>query len=202
MKRFILFWALLVWLATPAWAADTNKYPATLLDQTCTDSFDTPTAVTAGLVTIGGGRAFQPAPAAQTSGSGDGFCDNDSRIVTGALAADKTFGPFNLGDARGVYLFVDADTVTGGTTDWRIRVFAAKPHSAAQVQMAAAANVTGAGDVVYSIGPTTAYENTTVAAQAATVYPIPIPDPFYVALDLTVGGATSWTGEISMLPFY
>ncbi|GAG38720.1 unnamed protein product, partial [marine sediment metagenome] len=49
MSRFILFWALLVLLAAPAWAANTTKYPSTLVDAACTDTEDTPTAVTPGL---------------------------------------------------------------------------------------------------------------------------------------------------------
>jgi hypothetical protein len=95
MRRFILFLVTGVLFAAPAWAADTNVYPRTLVDSTCTDTEDTPAATAT--TSVVGFEGRQPAPAAQTSGSADGYCDNDSRILASstAIVADTTFGPFN-----------------------------------------------------------------------------------------------------------
>jgi hypothetical protein len=200
MYRFILFWALMVLLAAPAFAADTNRYPYTLIDQTCTDSYDVPAATTPGLVTIGIGGAYQPPPAAQISGSGDGYCDNDSRIVTGNITADTLFGPFQLPEgARGFLLFWDLITISGGATnDMNFRIYVKKPHNLEDAQISAVTTtIDAAADVYYDFGP--APLDRALQGPASEVAVI-FPKPFYIHLNVLT--ATLVNGELSIMPTF
>ncbi len=185
MRRLAFLCALL--LALPAVAADTNKFPWTLVDSTCTDSFDTPAASTLAIADF---DTYQ-SPAVQVSGSGDGFCDNDSRIVTGAIVADTAFGPFSGKNVQGFILFADGDTVTGGDTKYHVSLAVQKPHDSAAIELDAAALITGNGNVFFTIGT-----DIGTPSQDDEGLEVPIPDIFYVLLDLNT--ATSWTGNISM----
>ena len=195
MYRFILFWALLVLIAAPALAADTNKYPATLVDVTCTDTEDTPAAVTPGLTHF---HKYNPKPAVQLTGSADGFCDNDSRIVATvatAITADATFGPFNGRGVKGIFLYVDGDAVTGGDTKYHMALAGQKPHDGAVIELDYTGFATGNGVVVYTIGTTIGTPNGDTEGLE-----VQIPNVFYILLDLNT--ADSWQGDISILPWF
>jgi hypothetical protein len=202
MKRFILFWALLVLIAAPVWAADTNKYPSTLIDETCTDLYDAPAAYTPGLTIIGGPSApISSAALVQTSGDPDQFCDNDSRIVAvavTALDADVVFGPFRLAEPYiGIHLFVYVSDATGGTTAFRVQFESIIPHTGA-VKTIYAINDTGVDDYFYIIGGRPYTDGTILDDDDIHV---PIPEVFYIRMDFIAGGATSITTAMSLYPF-
>jgi hypothetical protein len=180
-------------LGAPAWAIDTTKYPRTLVDSTCTDTEDTPSPTTVGAVKPGG---FVPAPTVQLTGSADGYCDHDSRILTGAIVADTTFGPFISGQPgsqiNGLVIFTDGDTVTGGDTKYHIAIAVPSPHDEAVIEFDAFALATGNGNTIWTIG-----RNAGTPAGVTETLLSPIPDTFYIILDLNT--ATSWTGDISIM---
>jgi len=162
-----------------------EHYPNVLVDQTCADNYDTPAAATAATKSV--------RPTAQTSGSSDTFCDHDSRIRTGAITGDTTFGPFSryhFGNC--VYIFADGNTVTGGDTKWRLQIKATQPHNSEAQALDNSASGTGAEDLVVAVGTTTAVD----AAYVGDFMALPLPDLWYLLLDLNT--ATSWTGEISI----
>jgi len=206
MGQWILA-ALLVLFALPAWAADTNEYPSTLMDQTCTDDNNVPAAVTPGLLTIGGTQPIYAVGAlVQISGTADGFCDNDSRIVATIatpVSADTSWGPFTLADGlQGFYLFVDADTVAGpGTPNdtWTININAAKPHDGVMttIEITIAEDTAGlaTGDFIYVFG-----SETTRNPAKGSFMNGPLPNPFYIMYNEQ--SATGFTGDISLVPFY
>jgi hypothetical protein len=191
LLRFVVLIALLV----PVSASAETYYPTTLLDQSCTDSFDTPAAPAAATLAINEYRQ----KVTQVSGSADNLCDHDPRIVTGALTADTDFGPFVLPPgADGFYLRVDADTVTGGDTDWRIMILLKIPHDGALTGVDATSDQTGAGNVLFTFG-----SDTTANPGADTEQmDAPIPAEYYVRLDFVAAGATSITADISMVASY
>ena len=190
-------WLLIVLLlAAPAWAVDTNRYPLTLVDQTCTDTEDAPAAYTPGATTLSGSSPVVSSTALiQLTGSADTFCDNDSRLRKGALVADTTFGPFDKGNIKGFYLYVDADTVTGGDTTWFIHILGKKPHDGTNSIVDSAAEQTGTGNVIFAFGARMGSPSLAVAAE------LQLPKVFYIQLDLPAGGATSVTADISMQPW-
>jgi hypothetical protein len=192
--------ALLVLFALPAFAADTNHYPDTLMDQTCTDDNNVPAATTPGLVTIGGGRASQPRPAAQTSGTGDGFCDNDSRIAAGAITADKIFGPFQLPSGHAnVVMWLDGDAVTGGDTTYGVFILAKKPHEAAIFRLESPAAYTGNGDhmIIWGLSDAAATSYSGISYEEFRSG-VMLPQIFYLSIDFVGGGATSITADVSL----
>jgi hypothetical protein len=191
--RYLILVALML-LAVPAWAVDTTVYPQTLVDSTCTDSEDVPTAVTPGTSHLG---RFNPKPAIQLTGSADGFCDHDSRIRTTAVtpfAADVDFGPFAKGDIQGIFLYVDGDAVTGGDTKYQMSLLGVKPHDGALIVLQTATEATGNGNVIFAFGSELGTPTPTVEAEA------PLPKTFYIQLDLNT--ADSWDGDISMQPIH
>ena len=155
MKRFILFWALLVLFAAPAWAIDTNKYPHTLIDQTCTDSYNVPAAFTPSAVhVLGGPPQVIASQITQLSGTSDGFCDNDSRIITRDITADISIGPFSLPEwASGIILLVDVNAITGGSTDANFQFRYVRPHEAVESTYATTATISATGDLTYIVRP-------------------------------------------------
>ena len=194
MRRWIFAAVFALLIAAPAWAADTNKYPFTLMDQTCTDDYNVPAAYTPGLTRFGG-----PVPAAslltQTSGTGDGFCDNDSRILTAAQTADVIFGPFDGANLGGVLVMVDADTVLGGTPTWLVELGVYKAFDGAfQAYDRQAASISGTGDKVYLFGGGSQRQ----ASVVTEVMDAPLPNPFYIRLRLV--SATSITADMSLSP--
>lgn len=187
MKRIILLVLLAVLWALPAFGAGTEYFPNVLISQACTDDNATPAGATAGA--SGGTR-----PAIQTGGATDGRCDHDSRIITGAITGDTTFGPFSGRKYSGcVYIFADGNTVTGGDTKWRIQYKVAQPHDAVAQAIDNSADGTGVEDVVFILGVTTTVSGSEVDDTMA----VPIADRFYLLLDLNT--ATSWTGEMSLV---
>lgn len=186
MTRRLLFLlvALLLFSAPSAHAINEGHYPAVLMDTACTDTEDTPAAET------GGAR-----PALQISGSGDGFCDHDSRIVAGAVTADTLFGPFSIpADANGVLIFVDADVVSNDTDTWRLIYQHKKPHDVALTTIANATQQSTEGDKVFSLNRGTVLPQ--VSTINANLHP---PAELFITLDLVA--ATSWDGSISLLVY-
>jgi hypothetical protein len=185
-KHNILFATLfaLLLFAWPAFAANTTKYPATLVDQTCTDAKDTVT----------GQGAFSTHIQDTTGGGADGLCDHDNRILTGALTSDTTFGPLRGGANACFIVFLDGNTVTGGDTKWDVIVQIKQPHNAEMEDVdSITALVTGVSDVVYLIGLPTGYAFDSLTESLN----VRLSPNWYLKLDLNT--ATSWTGEISMV---
>ncbi len=179
--------ACLIWFASAAHAADETSYPSTLVEQTCTDLYDVPANITGA---IGSGWSVPP----QTSGSGDDFCDHDSRILTdAALVADTLFGPFEGGIGACYIIFADGNTVSGGDTKWGIVVQVIQPHDGVVESLDAASVVTGVVDAVWMVGLPTQYSYSALDEELN----VRLPDRWYLLLDLNT--ATSWLGEISMV---
>ena len=169
------FIVLVALIAQPAIAA--TEYPSTLVEQTCTDAASTTST-----------------GYSQVGGSTDKKCDHDRRILTGAIVADTTFGPFPGGRSACFIVFLDGNTVTGGDTKWDVIVQVKQPHNAEMESVDSITTlVTGAGDAVYMIGLPTgfAFDSLTESLN------VRLPDAWYLKLDLKT--ATSWTGEISMV---
>ena len=178
--------APLLLFASDAIAINETHWPSTLMDSDCTDSFDTPAIQSGGSV----------APAAQTSGSGDGYCDHDSRIFTGALLDDQLFAAITVPNGhKGLVIFADADTVAAPTGTWHFRLYFAKPHDDGTDLIQAFAGGSTEGDKVFLLYPHAAADWT----GADSFVNAPVPRTFKIYLLL--GTATSWTGDISWLSF-
>jgi len=177
----LLFWAmaLILFLAPTAQASDATYFPNVLIDNTCTDSFDTP-----------GNGSGSVRPAIQTSGSGDGYCDHDSRILEGAVAADTVFTvPAKPGHCYMILAYATA--ATGGDTKWRINILTKNTATGAARDMDSSALLTGNTNGLFIVGSATAFAGT-----ITEVLTVPVTNPMYVELDLNT--ATSWTGNISL----
>ncbi len=177
----LVLFAMLVFVL-PVYGAG-EVYPTVLVDQGCTDSFDTPAAAT----------EFVLPPSVQTSGSGDGNCDHDSRILTGALVADTTFGPLRGGKTACVLVFADGNTVTGGDTKWGIVVQIKQPHNDEMQSIDSSVLLTGVTDGEWMIGLPTGYSYGSLDESLNAR----LPGAWFLVLDLNT--ATSWTGEISLV---
>ena len=193
MYRFILYRAMLVMLAAPAWGVDTTKYPSTLVDSTCTDTEDTPAATTLGAVGFGG---YIPAPTVQLTGSADGYCDHDSRILASstAIVADTTFGPFSGKGIKGFILYADGDAVTGGDTNYHIDIGVKKPHDGVVIEIDVGDDKTANGNVTFSFGT-----DVGTPSQGGDRTLVPLANTFYIILDIDT--ADSWAGDISLIPW-
>ena len=187
--KLLLFLCVLL-VPSVAVAIDTNKYPYTLVDQACTDSYDVPAASTLGL---GHFLQYNP-PAVQTSGNPDTFCDNDSRIKTGAISVDTVFGPFNGEGIDGVIFFFDVTAAPGGDSEYQIELQAKRPNDGTQFVVDRPAVLTGAQEGFYVIGI-----NPGSPSEEEADYETFLPRAFYINLDLE--GATSVTGDFSMMPY-
>jgi len=188
VKLTLLFlMALAVLFATPALAANEGYYPSTVVDANCTDTNDTPAA--AGEV---GAR-----PGYQTSGSADGYCDHDSRILEEPVTADTTFGPFKLPPgSTGIVLFVDPDAVSGDTDTWKFDVLVNKPDDGTKVAVATTGSVATEGDKSYGFLPALQGASSGAATADVDVF---VPVTFYILLDVI--SATSWDGSVSWVAF-
>ena len=184
MNRALLAVVLLLLLPLPALGAG-ESYPTTLVDQGCTDSYDTPAAQGTA------NRIIEPAE--QTSGSADTRCDHDSRILTGELDANTTFGPFRGGLSACYLVFADGNTVTGGGTQWGIIIQVEQPHNAELENVDAATLVTGVVDAVWLIGLPSGYAFDSLTESLN----VRLSAEWYLFLDLNV--ATAWTGELSLV---
>jgi hypothetical protein len=177
---FAALFALLLFVAIDAQAVDTTKYPATLVDQTCTDAKDTVT----------GQGPFSTFVQDTTGGGADGLCDHDNRILTGALTSDTTFGPFRKGC---VYLLLDPSAVTGGDTKWFVHLQIKRPHTGVLRDYDIMGEAVAASGKAYLFGA----GNGQAASQIAEVSTVPLPSQWWFQLNLNT--ATSWTGEIGMV---
>lgn len=176
--------ALLLFVAGDAFAVDTTKYPATLVDQTCTDDNDT----------VSGTGAFDTFVENVVGGGANGKCDHDNRILTGAITSDTTFGPLRGGTNACFVVFLDGNTVTGGDTKWDVIVQIQQPHNAEMEDVDSITTlVTGVSDVVYLVGLPTGYAFDSLTESLN----VRLSPRWYLKLDLNT--ATSWTGEISMV---
>lgn len=203
MLHRILAVAFVLLFAGAASAIDTTKYPSTITDSTCTDASDVPAAYTPGLTSIGGSSYGSVASATitQLSGSPDGYCDHDSRILkmTGAFALteDTNFGPFTLAPGyTGYYLFVDAVVVHASTGDFIMFLGVKKPHDGAVFAALDSGTLqAGSADYVFAFGAPSLQNPTGETADPDA----PIPQEFYVVYDERT--ATSFSGDISVVPF-
>ena len=195
MRTSLIILALLA-LAMPASAIDTNRYPHTLYDQACTDDNDTPAAETLPIAYFDG--TYNPPATLQVSGSPDGFCDTDSRIRTGAETSDRLLGPFSSRGIRGVYPFVDADTVLDGTPTWRLSVLAVKAHDGVAQVLDQSAVMSGTGNEIFLFGTDVGDPNQPSSSPNA-ILEVPLPDRFILWLELM--SATSITADISVMPW-
>ena len=191
MRKLIL---LLLVVAMPALAADTNVYPFTLIDQTCTDSNDDPTAVTPGLTYFAGRNP--PAPAAQTDGDPDGYCDN-------RLAHSEKLGWYRTSNSDlslwampRVCISLSMRTMLPATRFAGICI-PTSPHDSGLVRISQQPNHTGTGDVVTVIGPDLGDPGG--PADGIVIGEDHFTGAFNLRLDLV--GATAMTAEISILPF-
>jgi hypothetical protein len=194
MRRLILLAALAVVLAPAVHAA--GSYPHTLIDQSCTDIYDVPAAYTPSEVTALGGprRVILPSALVQVSGSPDGFCDNDSRIIYGNITADTDLGPLILPTQSKCFLwFFNGDTVTGGDTTYDMKILAVAAHDGAK-KVVGTVEITGTGDQVYSVGA-----DPNVAGGNFLEITVPVPRPFYLRVNFEAGGATLITAESSIV---
>jgi len=180
------FFALILFVASDAIAINETTFPSTLMDSDCTDSYDTPTAQSAGSV----------APADQTSGSGDGYCDHDSRIFTGALTNDQLFAAITVPTGhKGLVIFADADTVAAPTGTWHFRLYFVKPHDDGTDLIQVFAGQATEGDKVFLLYPHAAVDWT--GDDSFVNGPVPRIFKLYLLL----GTATAWTGDISWISF-
>ncbi len=189
MRRFYcaVFVAMVAfWFASAAHAVDETSYPTTLVDAACTDANDTVSGTATGYLVqytedvVGGGA--------------NGQCDHDNRILTGALSADTTFGPFVGGKGACIYLFADGNTVTGGDTKWTIDVYMKQPHDGVLQVLEQGTLLTGSVDSVFVLGISTQHGPSIAAKEILTAR---LPEQFWLTLDLDT--ATSWAGELSMV---
>lgn len=172
--------------ATPT-ATPTPKplafYPQVLMDSGCIDTNNVPAAQTGGSIR----------PAAQTSGTGDGYCDHDSRVREAAITADTSFGPFKRKPGRmGVRVFADSDVVSGDTNTWSLEILAARPHEPAVFDVVETEELATEANHVVSFGPNLLYD---VAGVGNSNNNCAIPPTFYI--NMKFGTATSWDGNIS-----
>jgi hypothetical protein len=178
---FAALLALLLFVASDAQAVDTTKYPAVLVDQTCTDANDTVT----------GQGAFSTFVENVVGGGPNGKCDHDNRILTGALVADTVFGPLPGGRTQCIILRVVPSAVTGGDTKWRIILRIADPLAGTTADYDVGAFNPGVTTKILSFGVAGTAASTVSEAMAGT-----LPNPYWLELDLET--ATSWTGNIYM----
>lgn len=186
MTRTILLALLVALWALPATAVDVGHYPSTLVDDTCTDSNDTPAAGPKGM-----------RPAVQISGSADGFCDHDSRIIEVAIEANAVFGPFKRApDSRGIVIFADANVVSNDTETWKV---------ALQVMIPATGTLTTVGlgteraTEALHLNGFGSGEYGTPAMTGVSHIDVALPLVFYINLNLVT--ATSWEGLISWVSY-
>ena len=187
--RHSILWILLaalVAIAPPAFARDPIAlFPSALIDAACTDDYDVPAA----------SDRYTP----QTSGSPDGLCDGDTNVLTGAFVADKDIGPLGSEQYQSAYVMIDADTVTGGDTKWRLCIAILTPWTAATYykKLDCTADITGTVDRSYvALGPVF----TDVTFDIVSGISQPLPPRFVLTLDLV--GATSWEGSLGFVPIY
>lgn len=176
---FLLVVAVVCALAFPAMAVDTTSWPTVIVDHTCTDANDAPAA--------SAGGSIKPAP--QTAGPADGFCDHDSRILTGAIVADTTFAVPTTGNC--LLLIAVATAATGGDTAWRINIADTNLVTGTVHQLDLGASRTGNVTATMLVGTPSTYSGT----QISETVTMPIQNPFTFQLDLNT--ATSWTGAIT-----
>lgn len=179
---FLLVVAVVCALAFPAMAVDTTSYPHVLLDSSCTDANDAPAA--------SAGGSIKPAP--QTAGPADGFCDHDSRILTGALTADTVFAPLYLpSGAMGILVYTDADAVSNDTDTWTVRLRTYRTFDDVTVVADQTASQATEGNKSFGFMPfALAADSGSITAEVDVV----VPRKFAIELELV--SATSWTGDI------
>lgn len=190
--KYLIFWITLL-VCFQAHGQDHDPvgfFPKALIDAACTDDFDTPAASTPWFPR----SSYVP----QSSGSSDGLCDGDTKVLTGTLDADTDLGPIGSVNYQNGYLYIDADTVSGGTPTWRICVKILRPWTRSQwtVTIGCSESISGTiTDGYIGLGPMFV---TTTDDDAAAPMVQPLPKEFIVTLDLV--GATDWAGSIGFVP--
>jgi hypothetical protein len=180
---FAALLALLLFVAGDASAVNEGNYPTTLVDANCTDTEDT-----AGEFVFG-------SQFVQETGSADGLCDHDSRIIQAAITVDTNFGPLKLPvGTRCIVVWSDGDVVSNDTQSWRINLVTIRPHDGSFQAIAfGETNSTEADhDVSFCPGE---YANPAASAITIGNKDVPVPRTFYIQLDMM--SATSWAGSLS-----
>jgi hypothetical protein len=200
MKRLALLAALL--FATPAFAAEPQHYPSVLIDADCADSFNA-----GGVSSIITSRFWTSTNQTQTTGTADGLCDIDNRILasTTAITADKSFGadgttaavPFDLPvGSVGLLIHADGDTVSGGITDWKVCVLEDMLHESGTKKVVWCGGTnTGTTDQFLMVGALGVGTTSISTLVTYTSHIAVLPRHFYLQLDLI--SATSWAGSLS-----
>jgi hypothetical protein len=162
-----------------------RPFPAVLVDAACTDDFDA------------GGLGTLANP--QLTGDPDGLCDGNTKILTGTFSVDTDIGPIGSVEYQNGYLYVDADTVGGGTDTWRICITIHKPWTVdtwdLQVECSETNDGLGAGNDFIGLGPMFVDSS---AFDLSSPIPQPLPKIFKITIDLVA--ATSWAGSIGFIP--
>jgi len=185
MKNIFLFFVALL-VASVAWAVDDTTWPKTIIDSTCTDSYDT--------LAWGTGTVY-----VQTSGSADTLCDHDYRILKGPITADTVFlMPQLPPGSHGIMLFIDADTVSNDTDAWGVLARVYRPHEPGLPQtLTTTGSKSAEGNYLFAIGPPLYIDP---AYSGATHLDVAFPMvPFHFYLNLIT--ATSWGGNISWMVY-
>jgi hypothetical protein len=185
MHRFAAL-LLVLFSAFAADAAEPLAYPNTLIDANCADTKDT----------LPFTEAFRSGYT-ETSGSANGLCDSDNRIIaptTTAITASTYFGPITRQGSL-LYLFSDGDTIGGTPGNWRICIYADRADDpGTKKALACGPQQTGAQDVVQPFGaPGTALNG---SGLTTSTY-VGLPPVYYVYLEL-LSGTTSWVGSLSL----
>jgi len=193
MRFTFLFAVIAVLIAAPAYAASVGHYPAVMLDDGCTDSYNAPgtyTQAQAALVLL---------PATQTSGSADYGCDHDARIRETALVADTSFGPFNMPTgATGITVFADANVVSNNTDTWTIEILADRPVDRVAYIVATTGSQATEGDKHYGFHPLLeAAVSTSTATEEIDVI---MPTIFWIKLNLGTATSLDVTLSWAVLP--
>ena len=184
----ILSIAVLVWfIAAPA-GAQTDPVrifsEGVLFDSACTDDYDTPAV----------GTIANP----QTSGSSDGFCDGDTKVVKGVIAADTDSTVLGSVNYQSGFLRIDADGVGGATPTWRICLKVYEPWTADTwsqvIGCSSTVSGTGDGDDFIGLGSIFGYSQFDLADPIRQ----PLPKRFKVQIDLI--DATTWAGSVGFIP--
>jgi len=139
----------------------------------------------------------------QTTGSSDGLCDHDLRIVKGPLTEDTVFSTMaRIPGQHGIVVFADADTVSNDTDTWSVRLRAYRPHEpAVAFNLCSADAIATEGNKLLGFGPplyvNPVFTSVTMCDTPATGAAL----PKYWHLMLDLGTATSWGGNISWVPY-
>ena len=183
LRIWVVALALVACWVHPAWAQrdPVAIFPVAIFDAACTDDYDTPAASTR--------------YAAQTSGSADGLCDGDTNVKTGTFSEDTSSSEIIGAHYRSMYVYVDADTVGGGTPTWKVCIEQYRPGLGTYSgNYACSAEKSGTGAGFVGFGPLYVSSGSDFIDGSA----VALPPRFKIKLQLE--SATTWAGSLSLTP--